>query len=83
MTATQSRCAVEVSDLIEQQLKMLADKLEVTPSQILTGVHNAFSHGEIFTDNAIWRVENDENLVIIMDSLSKALEACLKIEEGE
>jgi len=82
MTATQSRCAVEVSDLIEQQLKMLADKLEVTPSQILTGVHNAFSHGEIFA-NVHWTSQEDLLLEKLIDSLHTAREICQKIEDGE
>jgi len=69
---------IEVHELVTNMIEMLVEKLEISPLQILVGVHNAFVHGDIFANMAT-NAEIDEHLPDFFDGLDKAAKAVEKI----
>ena len=67
--------AIEAHDLVEHFIKMLIQQ-EVQPSSIMSGIHNAFVHGDILTECHLDFTEKQlEEMFQHFDGLIKIMKA--------
>ena len=72
---------VQTHEVVEHFIRMLVVEAKADPRYIMTGIHNAFVHGEILHEADFNLGENDEHLQELFRGIDIASAALKKMRE--